>query len=377
MITKKALEAVSEFQEPVGRVLSIYLDVDQSKAMNLNRGFQAAFEAKIQEIGRTFEEEYERRDFDACVGEVRQLLSAYQPAARGLVIFARSTGSIWFRELNVPIATQIRWGQTAFVQQFLEALDEFEPYAIALADRSHSRIFTVQLGNLKKHAEVHAIGRVGHLKKAGMDHLYSQSHLQRQADEHALSHLKRVVEVLEDLAKVDPFKRLVLAGTTDATSELYKLLPKSLRGRVIASAALSASASESQILEEVLFLARRAERALEIEKADVLITASAKRHKAVLGTAPTIQAVNEKCVRELVYSEGFTATGGACAPCHALFKSDAMNCEFCGMPVKPVEDLVEAAIVRALEEGAAIEQLRGEAAEKLKASGGIGAFLRF
>ena len=377
MITKKALAAVRDFQAPVGRVLSVYLDVDQSKPANLNRGFETAFEAAIPETARTFEDEDERHDFDGCVAEARKWISTYQPAALGLVLFARSTGSIWFRELNVPFATQLRWGETAFIQEFVEALDEFEPYAVAVADRSHSRIFTVRLGSLQKHAEVHATGRVGHVKKAGMDHLYSQSHIQRQADEHALSHLKRVVQVLEDLAKTTPFRRLIIAGTTDGASALFRLLPKSLRGRVIATVGLAPDSSESQILNEVQFLARKAERAQEIEKAERLITASEKRQKAVIGWAAAIKALNEKCVRELVYAEGFTATGGDCAPCHALFESAAVNCRFCGLPVKPVEDLIEAAIGSALEQGAAVEQLRGEAADILGSVGGVGAFLRF
>ncbi len=54
-----------------------------------------------------------------------------------------------------------------------------------------------------------------------------------------------------------------------------------------------------------------------------------------------------------------------------------MNCDFCGLPVKPADDLVETAIGMALAEGAVIEQVRGEAAAKLKAAGGIGAFLRY
>ena len=54
-----------------------------------------------------------------------------------------------------------------------------------------------------------------------------------------------------------------------------------------------------------------------------------------------------------------------------------MNCEYCGVPLKPSGDLVEAATVMALAEGAAIEQLRGEAAAKLMAAGGVGAYLTF
>ena len=108
----------------------------------------------------------------------------------------------------------------------------------------------------------------------------------------------------------------------------------------------------------------------------MLITASAKAHNAVLQVPETLEALNERRVRELVYAHGFMARGGICNECHAIFPNDTMNCGFCGLPVKPDEDLVETVIGIAILEGAAVEQLRGEAAEKLKAAGGIGAFLR-
>src|SRR5947207_6464434 len=132
MISKTDLAPITEYKTAVGRVLSVYLDVDQAHAENLNRKFEAAFESKIKELGRSFEEEYEQRDFEACVSEVRKVLKASEPRARGLVIFARSTGSIWMRELNVPVATELFWSATAHVQTFLEELDEFETYGVVL-----------------------------------------------------------------------------------------------------------------------------------------------------------------------------------------------------------------------------------------------------
>jgi len=102
MISKTDLAPVTEFKPAPGRVLSVYLDVDQSHAENLNRKFELAFDSKIKEAFKQFEEQ----DFNSCVSEVRKVLRAYEPRSRGLVIFARSTGSLWIRELNVPVTTE-------------------------------------------------------------------------------------------------------------------------------------------------------------------------------------------------------------------------------------------------------------------------------
>jgi peptide subunit release factor 1 (eRF1) len=376
-ITSKDLGDLQEVREGAGRVLSVYLDVDQSRAANLNRGFQRAFESRIKIISQRFEEEYEQSDFARCVDDIRNLLLSYEPHGRSLVVFARSAGPIWFREVNVEIGTEVHWGAAPYLHPLVEVLDEFETYVVVVADHARSRVFTVKLGSIEKQAEIHAFGIVRHLRTSGTDHLYSQSHIQRKADENVLSHYKRVIEVLEHLMSTNPVSRLVLAGNADSTSELFRLLPKSIRGRVAGSAVITAGAPEKEVLDRTLALAGRAERVQELEKTERLVTSAAKDGKAVLTIPETLKAFNERRIRELVYADGFSAEGGLCEHCHLLFPSDDIACEICGMPVRPAEDLIENMIATVLAEGASVEQLRGPAAEKLREFGGIGAFLRF
>jgi hypothetical protein len=376
-ITSKDLGGLQESSAGEGRVLSVYLDVDQSRAANLNRGFERAFESKIKTISRRFEEEYEESDFARCVQDIQKLLSGYEPRARGLVAFVRSAGPIWFREVNVGLDTEVHWGPSPYLHPFVEVLDEFEPYVVVVADRAHSRVFTVRLGLIEKKAEIQAFGLVRHLRSSGTDHLYSQSHLQRKADEHVLSQFKRVIEVLDHVMSTNPGSRIALAGNADSTSGLFRLMPRSMRRRVAGSAVISAAAPEKEILERTLALAGRAERIQEREKVERLITSAAKDGKAVLSLPETLKAFNERRVHELVYAEGFSAAGGVCESCNLLSASDDVPCNLCGMPVKPAEDLIELMVSGVLAAGASVEQLRIPAADKLREAGGVGAFLRF
>jgi hypothetical protein len=375
-MTTKELSELEGYKVDAGKVLSVYLDIDQSKAGNLNRGFEAAFHTKVQQIAETFDEEYEQRQFAACAEDVRKLLHGYNPKASSLVIFARSTGPIWFRELNVPVETEVRWTRRPFVQRIVEALDEFESYAVVVADRSRSRVFTVELGMLEKEAEIHAFSVARHLKTSGMDHLYSQSRNQRKADEHLLAHFRRVVEVVEHVAKFKPFNRLILGGSSEAMSEIFRLLPKSLRRRVVGPTVIPGNASEKEILEATIAIERRAERAQEMEIVETLITSAAKGSKAVINLPETLDALNKKRVRELIYSQGFAAAGGVCEDCGVIFSGDAVICELCNSPLRLADDLLEVAVSTALAEGGTIEQLKGDAAAMLRSAGGIGAFLR-
>ena len=108
----------------------------------------------------------------------------------------------------------------------------------------------------------------------------------------------------------------------------------------------------------------------------MLIRSAAKDERAVATLAKTLEALHEKRVRELLYSQGFGGSGSVCPNCHALFAADAGNCRFCDVLLKPTDDLVENVVGTALAGGSSVEQLRGDAAKKLKAAGGIGAFLK-
>jgi peptide subunit release factor 1 (eRF1) len=91
----------------------------------------------------------------------------------------------------------------------------------------------------------------------------------------------------------------------------------------------------------------------------------------------TLNAVRERHVNTLVYAEGFRQAGGQCPGCAALYTENAGSCMYRGAGVKPVGDLLEIASDYVLQSGGRIEQVKGEAAVKLQAVEGIGAFLRF
>jgi peptide subunit release factor 1 (eRF1) len=373
MVTKADLAGLEAYKLSSGPVLSIYLDVDQSKPANRNRGFEACLAGELRGLTAKCADECEIRDFEASAGRVTDFVSKYVPNAHSLVIFAQSTGSLWARELSVPTKTQVWWQGAAHIQPLVEAMDEYQRHAVVLVDRQQARIFTVQLGKIEKHADIQSAGRVRHVKTAGRDHLFSQSGFQRRADAHVHSHLKRVVEVLEDVARSRPFERLILVGTSETTSELARMLPKWLYSRLVGSITLSINATDAEILSAVEQLEHAAERSFEVAQVDELLDGNL----ASTIVADTLRAINERRVRQFVYSEGSPIPGGRCRICGSVYDSSAINCDYCGVPVEPVDDVIEPATTRALASGASIEELRGEAAERLNAKGGLGAFLRY
>ena len=60
-----------------------------------------------------------------------------------------------------------------------------------------------------------------------------------------------------------------------------------------------------------------------------------------------------------------------------LFARAGGTCDYCGAAIKPVDDLLERMVDRALEQDSKIEAVAGDAANRLRQAGGIGAVLRF
>ncbi len=367
-------------REPVpgSPVLSVYLDVEQSRAANLNRGFETALENMLRSIERRIEDRRQKEHFEADAARVRRFISRYVPRGLGLVMFCDdSEGYFWSRDVRARLRNDAHWTATPHVRPLLEALDEFERYGVVLADRAHSRLFTVFMGEIEEHVEAFASLGVHHTKTTGTDHLWSQSHFQRKADTHARGHLKRVAELMADFWEAHHFDRLVLAGSPEATAELRRLLPKRLQSRVVATLHLNVDAAGSQVLEETQKAQIQVERREEARLLEDLITIAAKNDRAVIGLEATLRAVREGRVWRLVYLDALVLRGRRCPACSALYAENETACAFCGGPLGPVEDLVEAMAERAAEEGARVELVRGEAAERLRSVGGVGAYLRY
>jgi len=380
MFSKRDLESLMQREaKPGSPVLSVYLDTDQSKAINVNRAFEVVLKNLLRnaEQRQPFDKQ-QRKEFQDDAGRVQAFLENYREPKRGLVIFCdESDDFFWVNEFGVNVRNGVWWRDTPYVRPLLEILDEHERYGVVLTDRRHARLFTIFLREVEEHREAFAPMDVTHIKTTGTDHMRSQMNIQRKADEHAHQHLKRVADKMSRLASLHEFDRLILAGTVEATSELHGLLPKALRARVIRKIPLPVDANEATMLEETLKIEAENERKREEDLVEELITAARKRQPAVLGLYETLLALQEQRVWQLVYVDGFSARGSECTNCEALSTKESEPCVYCGGAPRVVDDLIELAAARVLDMQGKVEQVQGPAAARLKEVGNIGALLRF
>jgi hypothetical protein len=377
-LSRKVLEALIQREaKPGSPVLSVYLDTDQSREINIKRGFEVVLEDMLREIRQKLDKEA-RQEFDVDAERVRQLVEEYRDVQRGLVIFSDASEKfLWSKGLNVRVRNGARWNDTPYLRPLIEILDEYERYAVVLTDRKKARFFTIYLGEIEEHPQTEATLDVTRVNEIGTDHIESHMTIQHKADQHAHNHLKHVAELTGRLASVREFDRLILAGPDEATSELNGLLPKALRTRVVRRISLPIDGSDALVLDMTLKVEAEIEREREEELVKQLITAAHKHQKAVIKLTPTVHALQEQRVWQLVYADGFTGTGAQCTNCLALYAEEKEACDYCGQLVKGVSDFIDRAVERVIEMDGTVEQVRGAAAERLQQEGGIGALLRF
>ncbi|RMF87196.1 MAG: hypothetical protein D6736_13350 [Nitrospinota bacterium] len=378
MITREDLERLHAYEvKPDSPVLSLYLTVDRSQMRNARHQMETILKQLLRSIEGELEER-EKEAFREDAGRVEAFLSEYEPQAPSLVIFCdASEDFFWARALSIPLRNLARWDTLVYLRPLLEALDEYERFGVVLTDKTRSRLFTVFLGEIREEREAFAPARVRHIKTTGTDHIWSQKRIQRQSETHALWHLKQVAGELDRLTNRYAFDRLILAGPVEATSELYRLLPKRLRSRVAGTLSLPVEATPQEVLAEALKVEQAVERSAEITLVEELLTAAAKQDRATQGVVPTLQALQEGRIWQLVYAHDLALRGAVCTHCTALLPQGEEACPYCGQQLEVVEDLVERMVARVLEQGGRVEEVHGIAAQNLQKAGGIGAFLRF
>ncbi len=378
LLSQSDVEAITEREPRAGSaVLSVYLDTDQSQAVNLKRGFEVVFKDMLRKVELP-EEKSIQQEFKEDAALVLRFLNDYRDTRRALVVFCDASESFfWVRDLAINVRNILRWNERPFVRPLLELIDEHERYGLVLADRNKARLFTIFLGEIEEHKEAFAQADVKHIKTSGTDHLRSQMQIQRKADLHALWHLKAVSKTISRLAQKRSFDRLILGGPVEATNELFGLLSEALRARVVSRVALPVKANTEQVLGETLKIEAEVERQREVDLVESLIRAARKKEKAVLGLEETLLALHEMRLWQLVFSESFDAKAGQCTNCQSLLPSDVGPCVYCGRLVRAINDLIQIAVDRVMDLDGKVEHVRGPAAARLNEVGGLGALLHY
>lgn len=379
MLSRRDLEPLLEYRSrKTSPVLSLYLDVDLSRPSNRSRGIRAGARALLAALRDEIDSGARAQEFDEDVRRAEAFLTDYSAAGRSLVLFCDvSEKFLWHRTLPVRLPPDARYSREPYVRPLLEMLDEQERAGVVVLDRRQARLYSVSLGEITEHVEAFAPLDVRTTRRTGTDHLYSEKRFHRRADEHAHLHIKHVASLMRHLQQEIGLDRLVISGPVEATSELHRLLPRALNDRVVATWKLPVETKASDLLREVMTLQEQRESERDLVVAAELIALAQAGHHAVLGLEATLEAMREGRVLRLVYVADHPLAGGICRTCRCLSRRSSGDCDYCGAPLDLVRDLLARMARSVSDSGGALNRLHGSAADRLRALGGAGAFLRF
>ena len=257
----------------------------------------------------------------------------------------------------VPMPTQATWTEGANLGPCIRALKETRPVFVVVADSARVRIHRYA-DRLVSHVE--SFEREGKVDQpyymsrpapqgfsSGTRGRPGSEAAQRELRKGTEQMLSTAVGKIEELAGKDA--RVLIGGIPLAATALHGRLGKnvSARARVIT---LDVHATDAMLAESAREHASRIREAEDVERIEQVVSARAQGGAGAVGVKDTARALVNGQVRELYVTSAF---------------------------VQDHVDQAVDAIRRAFDEGATVEHMSGNAAQKLDAAGGIAARLRF
>ncbi len=374
MLGRGVLSRLHTLTQQETSTLTLYVDIDQNTQSNRNLGWRVQAEALLKDLRARHPRDRRLRE---AAARALELLESLDPRGKtALVVVHPGAELAEVHETRVGLPASAHWRRGAFLRPVVEAMDEHERYGVVLTDAQRARLFTVWMGELTEHSDL--ISETSQrTRTTGTDQWWSEKRFQRRHDGEVALHAKRVIDALHDLALRAPFDRLIVGGPTKAASQLVRLLPTRLHGKLVETVNLAVTASPQEVLDRILELQQRMERQQEVALVEGLTAELHDGGKAVAGLDPVVEAANQGRVWKLVYAKGYRTDGAECRECGAWAAKANGGCAMCGAAVEAAPGFVDRLSQGVMEMGGNVEVVDGDAAQSLEPMGSIAALLRY
>ena len=370
-ITQTRLRALAEVRPERGRVLSVFLNLDPTefatppaRSSAITSVMTAAAHKVESKEGLSQEE---RVALKSDVERVRDVLAGSDLATngtRGVAVYAcKELDVLEVLKLRRPIDSKVVLDRTAFIEPLvLQGTDE--QWMVLLVNRRAARIFVGPGDELEETDRI-----VDDIRSQHDQGGWSQLNYQRSIDKDVSDHVGNAAELAFEIYKTRGLDRVLIGAPEELLSELKSKLHPYLRERIAGKVSVDI---ENASLDDVRGEAGRAieahVRKCEREALDRLAQGVGTGGRGAAGIAEVLDALNQARVETLLIAENFRAGGRRDFEAGLLLPEDADAGE-------PVEDIVEPAIEKAIEQSASPLVVRYH--DDLQPLGGIGAVLRF
>jgi len=352
--------------------LSIYLDW-RPDGTGLRQSVQALEQAFDLIAGQIKQREGNLKSFEADRERIMDYVNRDAPKdASGLAIFACDAEGIWETlPLQVPVETQIVEDRYPHIFNLARILDDYETYAVVLADSQESRIFVISLNEAEKAGETQADEKIRRFEAGG----WGQMLFQRRTENIIKAHTKDIADKLGRIIKRYDVQHVIIAGNDSIKGTVLDSMPAQIKDKLVDYVKLDINSNWQSIMETIEPMMREVERAQEADDVDDLETeVNSKGGLGAVGIGDVALALTKGQVRMLLMLQDFMATGGECPNCGSLRPGLRPTCPFDGAEMQQI-DLREAFVARARQQNAVIQIV--EQSPFLAQHEGVGALLYY
>jgi peptide chain release factor subunit 1 len=376
-ITRDRLRRLAEANTGGAKVLSLYLNLDP-REFATPPARSTEVRSLLDRAGRLVRESQDltheqreslKQDLERVASEIGN--GAVTKGAHGLAIFSCSAAGLFeMLRLSEPVDHEPVISDAPYVAP-LSSIGEPENWCVVLVNRRSARLFC---GSREALHEVALVEDDVHRQhdQGG----WSQANYQRSVDKDVQDHLKHVAEVVFLQMKSKLPQGVIVGGPQETLNDFEGTLHPYLRERLAGRIDIDV---ENTSVEDVRRTAAERISAAAREREDKALARLAglfgTNGRAASGLADVLNAVHEQRVEVLLVDRGYTAPGVCCPQCGFLGGEGFAECPADGTRTERRDDVVEAAIERAITQSADVHIVRDR--PELASHGHIAAILRF
>lgn len=286
---------------------------------------------------------------------VEAYFADYQPNSKSLALFAGPDFQQIY-ELPIPVENQAAFGKPP-VAPLLWVMDEYQNYLIVMVDQQHARFYTAYLGEVGFQQDMTLELDTGDWRRktgalpstssgSGLGRGSSEDQFEGRVEEHVHRFYRDVIEQMKEFVEKQGIRRVILGGSEQSAHVVRDLLPEHLAKAVVDVLPIPMRCTVHEIMERVQPRALDYERTEELALVEQVINLAKSGGRGALGREAVMQALAQQRVDLLL------------APW-------------------PLDDTLKDLPARVFASGGSIELVHGDAAERLKAEGGLGARLYY
>lgn len=340
--------------------LTLYLAVDP--AIQENQASTPAWKIWMKNALKSVEKDLNENQ-RAVMEDIRirldQYFDAYAADSKALAMFYGPNLEVVY-PLPVPVQNQVSFGKP-MIGPLVWVIDEYEPYLVVMVDAEKAHFIRAYLGSAGQQDTISLELDTSDWREktlmppsfrrnaAGVTHGDLREEFEDRVDEWITRFYRDVTERITALAEEQDIERIIIGGSEESARAVQKLLPEKLAKGLVDVQSIPMRYTPHEVLNQILPSALAYERKREMELVEQVVNLAKAGGRGAVGKEAVMHALDQQRVELLIIP----------------------------WPLPDGDGVMSELPLRMMESGGSMELVHGEAAERVKAEGGLAARLYY